>query len=40
MGTQGLEFEEYVEMIEKLMNYTPEKLFRLGFNVYDFNEDR
>ena len=38
--TVPLEFEEYIEMIEKLLNYTPEKLMRMAFNVFDFNEDK
>ena len=40
MGTAGLEFDDYVEMMEKLLNYAPEKLVRLGFNVFDFDEDK
>ena len=35
-----LEFEEYVELIEKLLNETPEKLLRLAWTVFDFDEDK
>ena len=35
-----LEFEEYCDLIEKLLNETPEKLLRLGWSVFDFDEDR
>ena len=38
--TVPLELDEYADMIEKILNGAPERLLRMGFNVFDFNEDK
>ena len=34
------EFDSYVELIEKLLNFEPDRLFKIAFDVYDFNQDK
>ncbi len=34
------DFNAYCDMLERLLNITPDKLKRMTFNVYNFNEDR
>ena len=34
------EFESYIELIEKIINFEPDRLFKMAFDVYDFNQDK
>ena len=34
------DFDSYVEIIEKLLNHDVERLFRIAFDIYDFNHDK
>ena len=34
------DFESYVDLIEKLLNFETERLMRIAFEVYDFNQDK
>jgi len=31
------DFESYVDLIEKLLNFETERLFKIAFDIYDFN---
>jgi len=35
-----LDFSQYLDLLEKLMNFGQDKLKRIAFNVYNFNDDR
>jgi hypothetical protein len=34
------DFESYVELVEKLLNFETERLFKIAFDIYDFNQDK
>lgn len=36
----ALDFESYVNLVEKLLNSETERLMKIAFDVYDFNQDR
>ena len=40
LKTQHMEFEPFVELIERLMNFEQDRLMRIAFEVYDFNKDK
>lgn len=35
-----LDYNGFCDMLEKLLNVVPDKLKRMAFNVFDFNEDK
>ena len=35
-----MEFEPFVELMERLMNFERDRLLKIGFEVYDFNKDK
>lgn len=35
-----LDFNAYIDLLEKLLNFIPDRLKRIAFNVLDFNDDR
>ena len=35
-----MEFEPFIELLERLMNFERERLLRIAFEVYDFNKDK
>ena len=35
-----LSFDAYIELLEKLLNFTPLKLKKIAFNVLNFNDDK
>ena len=35
-----LDYTGFCDMLEKLLNVVPDKLKRMAFNVFDFNEDK
>ena len=34
------ELNEYVDLIEKLLNFDSDRLMRIAFDVYDFTQDK
>jgi hypothetical protein len=38
--TVALSFDGYIELLEKLMNFVPQKLKKIAFNVFNFNDDK
>jgi hypothetical protein len=30
----------FCDMLEKLLNYKPDKLFKMAFDVYNYNDDK
>ena len=34
------DIDGYIELIEQLLNFKPERLMRIAFDVYDFNQDK
>jgi len=36
----SLEFDQYCELIEKLLNLETDRLLKIAFDVYDFNLDK
>ena len=39
MGPKPLDLEEYVVFFENLINFQQEKLLRISFCIFDFDED-
>ncbi len=35
-----LDYTQYIDMLERLLNFGQEKLKRIAFNVFNFNNDR
>ena len=35
----ALDFTAWVDLLESLLNYKKDRLLRMSFNVFDFNED-
>ena len=35
-----MEFEPFVELLERLMNFEKDRLMKIAFEVYDFNKDK
>lgn len=35
-----LEFGPYCDMLERMLNMMPDRLKRIAYNVFDFNEDK
>ena len=35
-----MDFTQYVELLEKMLNFQGDRLKRMAFTVFDFNEDK
>lgn len=35
-----LDFDSYVELVEKLLNHEPDRFLKIAFDVFDFNQDK
>ena len=35
-----VDFDSYIEMIEKLLNFDKDRLMKIAFDVYDYNQDK
>lgn len=35
-----VDFDSYVEMLEKMLNFDRDRLMKIAFDIYDFNQDK
>ena len=40
LGKKEIDFDQYIEHIENLMNFQQEKLLKTSFSIFDLNEDK
>jgi len=39
-SAMSYDFDSFYDHIEKLLNFQPDKLKKIAFSIYDFNEDK